>query len=133
MVNTKTIEQTVSFKASPHDVYETLMDSAKHAQFTGAEATISRELGGTFTAYGGYLSGSNIELVPDKKIVQAWRATSEGWPEGYYSTATFSLEEVDGGTRLTFTHSGVPAQNYDSISQGWHDHYWTPMKELLES
>ena len=38
MVNTKTIEQTVTIKASPHDIYEALMDSEKHSRFTGAPA-----------------------------------------------------------------------------------------------
>ncbi len=50
MVTTRTIEQTVTFKASPHEVYESLMDSAKHSKFTGAKASISREVGGAFTA-----------------------------------------------------------------------------------
>jgi uncharacterized protein YndB with AHSA1/START domain len=30
----KPIHQTVTFKASPHEVYEALMDSKKHAAFT---------------------------------------------------------------------------------------------------
>jgi len=131
MVNTRTIEQTVTFKARPHVVYEMLMDSAEHARFTGAEASISREVGGAFTAYDGALTGTNIELVPDAKIVQSWRAGD--WPEGHYSSATFLLEEADGGTRLAFTQTGVPAQSYDDINQGWRDHYWSKMASSLES
>ena len=131
MVNTRTIEQTVTFKARPHVVYEMLMDSAEHARFTGAEASISREVGGAFTAYDGALTGTNIELVPDAKIVQSWRAGD--WPEGHYSTATFLLEEAEGGTRLTFTQTGVPEQHYDDIRQGWRDFYWSKMASSLES
>lgn len=44
LVATKTIEQTVTFKAVPHDVYEALMDSEKHSEFTGARANISQEV-----------------------------------------------------------------------------------------
>ena len=131
MVNTRTIEQTATFKATPHAVYEMLMDSAEHARFSGAEASISRELGGAFTAYDGALSGTNIELVQDAKIVQSWRAGD--WPVGHYSTATFLLEESEGGTLLTFTQTGVPEQHYDGISQGWQDFYWTKMALSLES
>ena len=120
------------FHAGRHEVYEALMDSAKHAQFTGAEASISREVGGSFTAYDGMLSGTNVELIPDQKIVQSWRAADEHWPDGHYSQVTFALEEIDGGTRLSFLQTGVPAACYDGISQGWHDYYWTSMKELLE-
>ena len=63
MITTKTIEQTVTFRASPHDVFEALMDSGKHSHFTGAQANISRQVGGPFTAYEGALSGTILELV----------------------------------------------------------------------
>ncbi len=70
----KPIKQSVTFKASPHAVYEALMDSKKHSAFTGGKASISRVVGGKYTAYDNYVNGKNIELVPDKKIVQSWRA-----------------------------------------------------------
>ena len=133
MVVTKTIEQSVTFNASPHDVYEALMDSEKHSQFTGAKASISREVGGSFTAYDGALSGTILELVPDAKIVQSWRGSDEGWVPGHYSTATFSLEAIDGGTRLTFVQTGVPEQSVEQINQGWQEYYWAKMKQMLES
>ncbi len=127
----KTIRQTVTFKISPHAVYELLMDSGKHSQLTGSEARISRKTGGKFTIYGGEISGSNLELVPDQKIVQSWRYSD--WPEGVYSKITLSLEAIGNGTRLTFTQSGVPDENYEDIKQGWKDYYWGPMKVQLEN
>lgn len=127
---TKTIRQTATFKASPHEVYEALVDSRKHSKFTGGKVTMSRKIGGAFTAYGGSLSGTNLELVPDKKIVQAWRA--DDWPAGHFSRATFSLKKVKGGTQLSFYQSGVPDEHYTGIKQGWIDFYWKPMKAMLE-
>lgn len=46
-MKTKTIKQTIFFKAEPHDVYEALMDSKKHSKFTGDKAVISRKEGGS--------------------------------------------------------------------------------------
>ena len=129
-METKIVKQTATFKASPHEVYEALMDSKKHAKFTGDKATISRKIGGKFSTFDGYSEGINLELIPDNKIVQTWRASD--WPEGHYSKVTFSFKEIPGGTRLTFTQTGVPAKQYDDISQGWRDYYWAPMKEMLE-
>ncbi|MCZ6776333.1 MAG: SRPBCC family protein [Ignavibacteria bacterium] len=122
----KTIRQSVTFKASPHDIYERLMDSRKHSKFTGNKASISRKVGGKFTAYGGYISGTNLQLVPNKKIVQSWRGSD--WQKDQFSRATFALKEVSAGTRLTLTQSGVPDKHYKSIKQGWITHYWNPMK-----
>ena len=125
----KTIRQSVTFKTTPHEVYEALMDSRKHARFTGAKARISRKVDGKFTAYDEYIEGVNLNLVPDKKIVQSWRGSD--WPEGHYSRTTFSLKKVKNGTHLTFIQSGVPDQYYNDIKQGWYDYYWKPMKEML--
>jgi activator of HSP90 ATPase len=129
-MKTKTIRQSVTFKASAHEVYEALMDSKKHSAFTGSEVQMSTKVGSEFSVYGGDIQGYNLELVPDKKIVQSWRYSD--WPQGHYSKATFSLKEVSGGTRLTFTQTGVPEEFYDDIAQGWRDYYWEPMKEMLE-
>jgi activator of HSP90 ATPase len=128
-MKTKTVRQTVTFKATPHEIYEMLMDSGKHARFTGDKATISRTVGGRFSVYDGGLTGVNLELVPDRRIVQSWR--SSDWPEGHFSRVTFALAEVAGGTRLAFRQSGVPEDEYDDISQGWRDYYWEPMREML--
>lgn len=126
----KPIHQTVTFKASPHEVYEALMDSKKHAAFTGSKARISRAVGGRIMAYDDYISGKNVELVPDRKIVQDWRAVD--WPEGYYSHITFDLTPVPEGTRLDFTHVDLPEGTEEEFTQGWIDNYWEPMKVYLE-
>jgi activator of HSP90 ATPase len=125
----KLIRQTVTFHATPHAVYEALMDSRKHARFTQSPARISRKVGGEISAHGGYISGTNLDLAPDQKIVQAWHASE--WPEGHMSKVTFKLTAVPGGTRLNFTHSGVPDPFVDDIRQGWIDSYWTPMRAVL--
>jgi activator of HSP90 ATPase len=129
-VHTKTIRQSVIFKARKHEVYEELMDSEKHSELTGSIAKISRKIGDKFTVYDGDIEGVTLELIPDQKIVQSWRYSD--WPEDHYSKATFSLREISDGTRLTFTQSGVPEEFYDDIRQGWWDYYWEPMKEMLK-
>ena len=129
-MKTKTIHQTVTFKATSHDIYETLMDSKKHSQLTGSKAQISKKVGAKFSIYEGEIQGVNLELVPDRKIVQSWRYSD--WPEGHYSKATFLLEESKGVTKLTFTQTEVPEELYQDVAQGWRDYYWQPMKEMLE-
>lgn len=131
-MKTKTIKQSVFFKAKPHELYEALMDSKKHAQFTGSRASISRRVGGKFSVYDGSIYGTNIELDEDKKIVQSWYCETGGWPDGHYSKAVFSLKAAKGGTKLTFTQYEVPEAAYEDILQGWADFYWEPMKAMLE-
>ena len=124
------IQQTVTFNVPPHEVYEALMDSKKHASFTGGKASLSRAVGGRISAYDNYITGKNIELVPDKKIVQDWRAVD--WPEDYFSRITFEFTAVPEGTQLNFTHADVPEGTEEEFTQGWIDNYWEPMKRYLE-
>ena len=125
----KPIRQSVTFKASPHQVYEALMDSRMHARFTRGGARISRKVGGEIMAFDGYVTGRNLELAPDARIVQAWHASD--WEPGHMSKVTFRLTPVPGGTRLRFTHSHVPDALIEDIRQGWIDNYWVPLKAML--
>src|SRR6266702_2349337 len=128
-MKTKTLQQTVRFKASPQEVYDTLMDSKRHKSLSGEPARISKKVGGKFTAWGTHLSGINLVLEPGKKIVQAWRAT--GWWPDHFSIATFDFSEARGGTKLKFTQIGIPPSRYSGHYRGWIEAYWTPMKEVF--
>jgi len=128
---TKTIRQTVTIGAARGQVFGALINEKRHAKFTGDAAVISRKVGGAFTCYGGYISGINLELVPAKRIVQAWR--SQTWPEGMFSIVTFALKRSKGGrTRLSFTQVGVPVSDFKDISKGWRTYYWKPLKAYLK-
>jgi activator of HSP90 ATPase len=125
--DTATIRQTVTFSASPLEVFETIMDSARHQALSGQKAVVSREIGGAFTAWGDHIAGFNLALEPGRKIVQAWRARD--WWLDHYSIVTFVLNAVPGGTELQFTQIGVPPHRFDGHSQGWIDAYWRPMQD----
>jgi len=128
-LKTKTIVQTITFKASPIEVYDVLMDSSKHSALSGEKANISKKVGGKFTAWGTHISGINLALKPGKKIVQAWRAT--GWWPDHYSIAIFDISQVRGGSKLKFTQIGIPPGRYSGHYRGWIEAYWTPIKEVF--
>src|SRR5439155_21742928 len=94
------IRHEVSFAASPARVYRALMDAAEHARFTAAPAEISADEGGAFSTHGGHAYGRNVALVPDARIVQAWRV--KDWPEGVYSIIRFELSGDGKKTQLVF-------------------------------
>jgi activator of HSP90 ATPase len=128
-LKTKKLHQTVIIKATPEQVYETLMDSDKHSELTGSKAVMSPEVGGVFSAYDGYITGKNVALVKAEKIVQEWRGEEEGWPEKHFSKITFVLKPIKGGTQIDFTQEGLPEPAFEDIKEGWEDYYWRPLKE----
>jgi uncharacterized protein YndB with AHSA1/START domain len=135
------IHQEPVFKASPKRVYEALTDAKqfdKVIQLSGVmqsmhlgdkPAEISREVGGPFTLFGGYIRGRHVELVPNQRIVQAWR--TGGWDPGVYSIAKFELVEQGSGTKIVFDHTGFPNGEAEVLASGWKAHYWEPLAKLL--
>jgi activator of HSP90 ATPase len=131
-MDVKTIHHSMVLPATPHEVYEALIDSAGHAAFTGEPASISRDIGGESTAYGDKLFFRNLELAPDRKIVQEWQSvTNEDWPRDHFSKVTYVLEPAPEGTKLTFMQEGVPAQQYEHYVEGWKEHYWTRLQKYF--
>jgi len=126
-----TIRQSVVLPGTPREVYDALMTTRGHRGFTGADARISPKVGGSFVAWGGYIHGKNLELVPGRTIVQTWVPSEATWPAGHESQVRFSLAPTPRGTRVTFTHSRVPAEHVGHLSSGWKESYWTPLRKYL--
>jgi uncharacterized protein YndB with AHSA1/START domain len=126
----KTIKQRVKFKAPPAMIYDLLADSSKHSAITGKEATISSKVGGPFSTRENEVCGVNVDLVPGKRIVQAWR--HKKFPEGIFSMAAVTLTPTpDGGTELVLTHRGVPKHLIPETELAWREQYWSRIKAYL--
>jgi len=135
------IHQEPVLQASRKRVYEALTDAKqfdKVIQLSGVlesmhlgskPAEISREVGGAFTLFGGYITGRHVELVSNERIVQAWR--TGGWAPGIYSIAKFELVEQGSGTKIVFDHTGFPKGEAEVLASGWKAHYWEPLAKLL--
>jgi len=123
------IHYEIDFKASPQRLYEAILDQKQFAAFSGMPATIDRTPGGAFSMFGGMILGRNIELVPDQRIVQAWRSPS--FDPGIYSIVHFEFKPRAAESTLLFDHTGFPAGHYDSLDSGWQHHYWEPLKKFL--
>jgi hypothetical protein len=123
------LHQEVDVKASRQRIYDVLLDSKQFTAFSGAPAEINREVGGTFSMFGGLIVGRNIELVPRERIVQAWRPAA--WEPGVYSLVKFELKELGPQTRIVLDHTGFPEGHFRSLDFGWYAHYWEPLKKFV--
>jgi uncharacterized protein YndB with AHSA1/START domain len=135
------IHQENTFKANRKRVYKALTDTAqfdkvieisgaKKVKALGTEPTeISNDAGGPFILFGGHIVGRQIDLVPDQRIIQAWRVVD--WEPGVYSIARFELTEQGGGTRIVFDHTGFPKGLGSHLAEGWRLHYWEPLAKFL--
>jgi activator of HSP90 ATPase len=135
------IHQEVSFHARAKRLYEALTDASlfqkiellsaamKSLDVTSHPAMILREPGGSFSLFGDYIVGRQLELVPDRRIVQAWRVQS--WGPGIYSVARFQFAEEGSTTKLVFDHAGFPPGTAEHLAAGWYANYWEPLRKFL--
>ena len=124
------IHQEVTIDASPAAVYGVLARSEDFAKMTGGRAaSIDGNAGGAVSLFGGDIRGRNIELVPGKRVVQAWR--SQAWPDGVYSIVRFELSPEGKGTKLVFDQAGHPDEATKMLEGGWQQMYWQPMSAMF--
>jgi uncharacterized protein YndB with AHSA1/START domain len=123
-------ELTTVLPASPQDVYDAWMSSEGHGEMTLTECTIDPGVGGEYEAGDGYVTGKTTALEPGRRIVQTWRTTefADTDPD---SEIEILLVPVDGGTRLTLHHRGVPDGQTDYENGGWQGNYFEPMREYF--
>jgi len=123
------LHQEVDFKSSPRRIYEILLDSKRFTAFSGEPAEISHDEGGAFSMFGGKIVGRNVELIPDQRIVQAWRPAS--WNPGEYSLVKFELKPQGSQTRVLLDHTGFHEGDFGHFDSGWRQHYWEPLAKYL--
>jgi activator of HSP90 ATPase len=123
------LHEDIELKSTPQRIYEALLDAKQFATFSGMPATIDPKAGGAFSMFGGQIVGRTIELVPDQRIVQAWRPTH--WDPGIYSIVEFQLKPQSSGTLVALDHKGFPEGDFDHLEWGWHAHYWEPLKKFF--
>ena len=136
------IHQEPVFKASRKRVYEALTDAKQFQKVIllsaavqsgmakgNIPAEIVAEPGGAFKLFNGFILGRNLELVPNERIVQAWRVAY--WPVGAWSIVRFVLVEQGSDTKVVFDHTGFPKGDADHLLEGWNGNYWQPLAKFL--
>ena len=116
------IHQEVVFPTSPERIYELLTDGEKFAAATGRPAELQAREGATFSLFGGFVEGRQLELIPGHRVVQAWRG--KDWVPGLYSLVRFTISPESQGTKLTVDHEGYP-DGQSPLYPTWHEHLAT--------
>jgi uncharacterized protein YndB with AHSA1/START domain len=126
----ESIRVTTVIPASAARIYRAWLSAREHSAFTGSKATVTPKPGGRFTAWDGYIAGKNIELEPERTIVQSWR-TTEFPPESPDSRLEVVFDPASGGTRVTIIHTEIPPGQGERYRSGWVKKYFEPMQRYF--
>ena len=123
---------SVKLHCTAKEVFTGWLDDKTHSEFTGGKkAKTSPREGGVFSVYSGYITGTNTEIFPHKKIIQKWR-TADFATEDEDSVIELFFTFKDDHTLITITHTNIPEGLGEKLKKGWKEYYFTHMKKHFE-
>jgi len=124
------IRQTVVLPASAETLFDMYLDPAAHQAITGAPVDIGDERGSEFKAFDGALTGTILEVLKPRLIIQSWRSKVFK-VEDSDSTLILSFTPESDEGRIDLIHLDVPDHDFDGVTQGWEKYYWAPWRAYL--
>lgn len=115
-------------KAEPQDVFTALTNPFTIELWSGESAQMSDQEGEEFSLWGGDITGKNLEVIKNEKLVQEWYFGEEG-PK---SIVTIKLWPKKNATSVELLHTHIPDEAYENIVDGWNEAYLGALKVLLE-
>jgi len=116
----KDFKNTYIIPATPGEVYIALTNPFTIELWSGYPATMSTESGSEFSLWDGDISGKNIEIIENKKLIQEWFFGDLEKP----SIVNIVLCEHKKGTLVELNHTNIPDSDYDNITMGWNKYYF---------
>ncbi|MGI9516116.1 MAG: SRPBCC domain-containing protein [Pirellulaceae bacterium] len=126
------VRQSVVLPAPGERLFEMFVSAELHEAFTGSPVTIDEKPGSPFSAFEDALSGTMLDTVKPTLVVLSWRSVAfrESDPD---STLILQFSDHDQGGVVDLIHLDVPDHDFEGVTKGWENHYWTPWRKYLES
>lgn len=114
--------------AEPEEVFAALTNPFQIELWSGYPADMKAEAGYVFSLWEGDITGVNLEVVPNRLLVQEWFFGERA----EQSVARISLKKEKDRTVVELTHTHIPEEVYEEITEGWQDYYLGSIKSMLE-
>lgn len=124
----KELRKYFRIKGAAEEVYAALVNPFSIALWTGAEASMKEEVGSEFSLFDGDISGTNLEFVPNQKIVQEW----DFGEQEDKSIVTIILRPDRRYTKIELHHTNIPDEAFEDMEHGWNTFYFGSLKEFFE-
>ena len=124
----KNIKRYYTINAAPKDVYNALTNKKMLEIWTGEKADMEPVEGSLFSLWDGSISGINLEIIENEKIVQQWFFGDESEEK---SLVTLKIHPHKKGTSVELSHTNIPEDAFENISDGWDEDYFGSLNELF--
>ena len=124
----KDFRYKIEITADPEEVFAALTNPFQIGLWSGYPADMKPEVGYMFSLWEGDITGVNLEVIPNKRLVQEWFFGEQE----EQSVVRITLKKEGTKTGVDLLHTHIPDEVYDEITEGWRDYYLGAIKEMLE-
>lgn len=114
-----------AFTASAEQLYNALTDPQLVEIWTRSRPELSREVGSSYSLFGGNITGKIQTLEPNKRIVVTWRLKS--WKPEHYATINFSFQQRSTDTVMNVEWDGIPVGQEEVVKSNFTEYYVNPI------
>lgn len=115
----KTFKKTFRINAEPSDVFSALTNPYTIELWSGYPAVMSQEPGSEFSLWEGDITGKNIEIIQNKKLMQEWYFGDQE----ERSIVTITIVPDRENSSVTVEHTNIPDEDFNDIAEGWREYY----------
>lgn len=112
----------------PEEVFAALTNPFTLELWTGYPAIMDNKEGTEFSLWEGSITGKNLEVIENKKLVQEWYFGEQEEK----SIVTIKLFENKKGTQVELIHTNIPDDDYENITEGWIEYYFGAINDFFE-
>ncbi|CAE6409240.1 unnamed protein product [Rhizoctonia solani] len=123
ITNSAVVTADGTFMASAAELFELLTDEKRIPAWTRNQAQSDASVGGSYSLFGGGVTGKYIELQKPTKIVSTWKLNSPSWPSDHDGKLTITLDQQTDSTKVEFKLSGVPLGQEDETRKNLEGYY----------
>jgi len=117
-------------KAEAQDVFTALTNPFTIELWSGEKAIMTTKVGEEFSLWDGDITGKNIEIIENEKLVQQWYFGEDDDTEP--SIVTIKIWPKNSSCSVELLHTNIPDEAYENIVEGWNDAYLGAVKALME-
>ncbi len=123
----------VHLPVGPDEAFALVTDPERLRRWSAVCATVDLRAGGTWAwrvTPAHVAAGTVREVEPGRRLVLGWGWEGDDALPPDASTVTVTIEEAEGGSRLTLTHAGLPTpESVAGHAEGW-AHYLDRLERL---
>ncbi|CAF1489411.1 unnamed protein product, partial [Didymodactylos carnosus] len=118
------------YKCSRNELFQVFTDSNMVKAFTqNSVQQYDCKQGGSFSLFGGNITGNFLDIIPYDTIEMLWRFKQ--WPDEHFSHVRLEFVDENDQTKLIVRQNGVPEQFYDNTMEGWRRFYIQAIKQTF--